>query len=100
MNARVIHWHKPRAPTQKELEQLLNAEGKKPYLYVMERNENIGVHTHTHNETRIILEGSAEFSIEGRMHQLKPGDRIDITKGTPHTAKNTHNGQTVMICGQ
>lgn len=70
-----------------------------PYTYVMERDENTGVHAHDHDETRIILEGSAEFSIEGRLHTLKPGDRIDIKKGTPHTAKNLERGQTVMLCG-
>jgi len=99
MNARIITWHKPRKPTTKEAKAMILKDGMEPYSYVMERGEDVGVHTHNHDETRIILEGLVEFGVEGRMHVLKPGDRIDIKKGTPHTAKNVERGQSVMICG-
>lgn len=99
MNVRYLPWNKPREPTEKEVSITLKQAGMQPYTYVMERGENVGVHHHRYTETRILLEGEVEFCAEGRTFILKPGDRIDILKQTPHTAKNLANGQSVMLCG-
>jgi len=99
MNIRVLIWNKPRTPTENELRTLLEKEGMKPYLAVLERGESDDIHKNNNDETHIVLEGQIEFCAEGRMFTLKPGDRIDIKKGTPHTAKNLERGQSVMLCG-
>jgi quercetin dioxygenase-like cupin family protein len=98
MNVRVITWNKPRAPTEKELRAVFEKEGMKPYLAVMEKNEYSDVHEHDHDETRIMVSGQVEFCAEGRSYVLKAGDRIDLKKGTAHTAKNLERGQSVMLC--
>lgn len=98
MSIRYLQWNKPRTPTEKELRELLEKEGLKPYTTVMEKNENAGVHQHKHAETRVMVTGQVEFCAEGRAYKLKPGDRIDLPANTSHTAKNLENGQSVMLC--
>lgn len=78
----------------------MEKEGLNPYLAVMEKNEFTGVHEHKYDETRILVSGSVELCAEGRRFILKQGDRIDINKNTPHTAKNLEKGQSVMLCAK
>jgi len=99
MNVRVLKWNRPAPATEQYLRGQLEVEGLKPYVSVMERDEYLDTHQHQYDETRIVLEGKIEFNAEGRTHQLENGDRIDIRKGTPHTAKNLVDGQSVMLCG-
>ncbi len=97
MTVRVLTWNKPRTPTEKELRAIFEKEGMKPYIEVMEKNEFVDAHEHSHDETRIIVSGKIEFCAEGRSYTLKPGDRIDLKEGTAHTAKNLERGQSVML---
>lgn len=98
MNVRLITWNKPREPTEKELREAMAKDGMKPYISVMEKGEFVGPHAHSYNESRIMLSGIVEFCAEGRTFVLKPGDRIDLQKGTTHTAKNLYRGQSAMLC--
>ncbi len=98
MSVRVLTWNKPRTPTEEELRALMVKEGLKPAIEVMDKNEFVDVHSHKHDEARILVKGSVEFCAEGRSHTLKPGDRIDIAKNVAHTAKNLERGQSVMLC--
>ncbi len=98
MNVRYLPWNKPRVPTEDELRALMVKEGMKPHLEVMEKNEFMNVHQHKYDETRILVTGKVEFCAEGRSFVLKPGDRIDMEKETPHTARNLEKGQSVMLC--
>jgi quercetin dioxygenase-like cupin family protein len=98
MSVRVLTWNKPRAPTEEELRAQMVKEGMKPTIEVMDKNEAVEVHEHAHDETRILVKGSVEFSAEGRSYVLKPGDRIDLSAKTAHTAKNLERGQSVMLC--
>ncbi len=98
MNVRILTWNKPRSPTEKELREIMEKEGMKPYLAVMEKNEFTDAHQHNHDETRILVSGNVEFCAEGRSFVLKPGDRIDLKAETAHTAKNLEKGQSVMLC--
>ncbi len=98
MSVRVLTWNKPRVPTEEELRAQMIKEGMKPTIEVMDKNEFMGVHAHTSDETRILVKGSVEFCAEGRSHVLKPGDRIDLKANTVHTAKNLERGQSVLLC--
>jgi quercetin dioxygenase-like cupin family protein len=98
MNVRYSPWNKPRKPTENELKALMVKEGMKPFHTVMERNEFQGVHSHKHDETRMLVSGSVEFCAEGRSFTMKPGDRLDIKANTAHTAKNLEKGQSVVLC--
>ena len=98
MSVRVLTWNKPRVPTEDELRAQMIKEGMKPTVEVMDKNEFMDVHEHKHDECRIMVKGKVEFCAEGRSYTLKPGDRIDLKKNTPHTAKNLERGQSVMLC--
>jgi len=98
MNVRVLTWNKPRAPKEEELKAMMEKEGMKLYMLAMDRDEFMKTHSHDQDEIRILVSGQVEFSAEGRSHVLKPGDRIDLKKGTPYTAKNLETGQSVMLC--
>jgi len=98
MNVRVLTWNKTRTPTEEELRALMIKEGMKPTIEVMDKNEFVDVHAHSHDECRILVSGKVEFCAEGRSFVLKPGDRIDLKKGTAHTGKNLERGQSVMLC--
>lgn len=98
MTVRVLTWNKPRTPTEKELRELMEKQGMKPHIEIMEKNEFLDVHAHKHDECRIMVTGKVEFCAEGRSYTLKPGDRIDLNAETNHTAKNLERGQSVMLC--
>lgn len=98
MPIRYLPWNKPKVPTEEELRKIMTKEGMKPYISIMEKNENQGVHEHDHDECRILITGNVEFSAEGRTYKLKPGDRIDLPAKTPHLAKNLERGQSVLLC--
>ena len=98
MSIRVLTWNKPRVTTEKELRKVMEVEGLKPYVLVMEKNEFTGSQQNKFDETRTLVSGRLEFCAEGRSHALKPGDRIDLTAGTVYTVKNLENGQSVMLC--
>lgn len=98
MNVRLLTWNKPRTPTEKELRELMAKEGMKPVVVVMEKNESSGVVQPKNDETRILVTGKVEITAEARVYALKPGDRIDLPKGIPHTIKNLERGQSVMLC--
>lgn len=97
---RVLTWNKPRTPTEKELREELIKQGHKPFLSVMERNENSGVQENPHSEIKVLVEGKVEFCAGGRAYTLKPGDRIELPSNTSHVAKNLHTGQSVLLCAK
>ncbi len=100
MNFRYLQWFKPRPPSEEELRVLMQKEGLKPFVEVMERDERSDVHSHRYDEVRFLLSGSVEFSAEGRCVVLNPGDRVDIAKNISHMIKNLERGQSVMLCAE
>ena len=60
-------------------------------LLVTEWTDDAGAayepHTHDHLEVRVVLEGSMAIVAGGHERILGPGDRIDIERRQPHTAR-------------
>jgi quercetin dioxygenase-like cupin family protein len=90
-------WYKPRLPRESELKEMLLRERLDSKIVVMEPDEGEEVHEHLHDEIDIVLRGNIEFCAEGRCRVLKPGDRIDIRKATPHTTKALGDEPVVLI---
>jgi quercetin dioxygenase-like cupin family protein len=44
------------------------------------------VHTHPHDEVRWILSGTLVIEEEGKVLELRPGDRMESEAGVPHRA--------------
>ena len=52
---------------------------------------------HTGEEFAMVLEGSLEFTIDGQEYRLGEGDSIGFKASTPHSWRNTGNGQTRVL---
>jgi quercetin dioxygenase-like cupin family protein len=72
-----------------------------------------GPPTHSHAEcaeTMEILEGELAVTVDGKEHRLRPGDRLEIPSGVPHSfkvvgdakvvARGTHGGRFERACDQ
>ena len=53
-------------------------------LVRMEPNSVIPEHSHPHEQVGYMLEGEAEFIIDGRSHQVRAGQMWRLPGGTPH----------------
>lgn len=49
------------------------------------------------DETFTVRSGLLTVSINGQMHELRPGETITVPRGKPHFFRNAHEGDTVAI---
>ena len=56
-------------------------------LVEVDANSEVPLHTHTHEQGGIIIEGELEMSIGGEVKLLKPGDMYIIPGNVEHYAK-------------
>ena len=58
-----------------------------PYKDTFTSNTAINISEHTHDdfESRLFLEGTAIFTINGKTYKCNPGDYIEIPPGTKHS---------------
>ncbi len=50
------------------------------------------IHVHPQQEeTYQIMSGTADVFLDGRWHQLRPGESLTVPRGAPHTIKNGHD---------
>ncbi|PLX86134.1 MAG: XRE family transcriptional regulator [Desulfuromonas sp.] len=52
---------------------------------------------HNGEEFALVLRGSMEFVIEGERYQVEEGDSITFKASQPHSWRNRHDGQTVVL---
>jgi len=56
-------------------------------LVEIDANSEVPLHTHTHEQGGIIIEGELEMGVDGEVKLLKPGDMYIIPGGVEHYAK-------------
>jgi quercetin dioxygenase-like cupin family protein len=56
-------------------------------LVEVDANSEVPLHTHTHEQGGVIIEGELEMSIGGEVKLLKPGDMYIIPGNVEHYAK-------------
>jgi len=98
MSVQVFPYYKPKPPSEKEVIAEFKENGFTPYHIVMQKSEQSGVLQQNFKETRVLVSGKVEIAADGRRHELLPGYRLDIGKGTPFVAKNLDNSQSVFVC--
>jgi mannose-6-phosphate isomerase-like protein (cupin superfamily) len=54
------------------------------------------IHPHT-DEIFTVRSGLLHVSIEGKIHELRPGETITVPRGKSHFFRNAHEGDTVAI---
>ncbi len=64
------------------------ARGLTTGIVTLQPQAMLPYHTHPVSESITVLEGSVEFSVEGRVYQLDPFDNITIPRWLPHQARN------------
>src|SRR3954463_13786585 len=52
------------------------------------------IHPHT-DEIFTVRSGLLHVSIEGKIHELRPGETITVPRGKSHFFRNAHEGDTV-----
>jgi cupin superfamily acireductone dioxygenase involved in methionine salvage len=64
-----------------------NLSKKFPYKDTFTANTaiNVPVHTHDDYEARLFLEGSAVFTVDGKVCKCAPGSYIEIAPGVQHS---------------
>ncbi len=55
------------------------------------------IHSHPVNTTYVVFEGSMVVPFEGKDHEMRPGDRLDIAKHVEHSTKIGPEGCTFLI---
>lgn len=54
------------------------------------------IHPHT-DETFTVKSGLLHVSIDGKIHEVRPGETITVPRGRPHFFRNAHEGDTVAV---
>jgi mannose-6-phosphate isomerase-like protein (cupin superfamily) len=84
----VTRWVGEDPPNEPTLEGFLRGEGLRPRWWSNGPNEQYGAHSHTYDKVLYCCEGSISFLLDstGKRFELGPGDRLEIPKGTLHSA--------------
>ncbi len=68
---------------------LLRTSGVRAVLFGFSDGQELTEHTSTQNALVQVLSGECEFSLNGKPHNLKPGDLLYMPANAPHALKAT-----------
>jgi len=66
---------------------LLRTENLRAVLFGFAEGQELSEHTSTQHAVIQILSGACEFSIDGKVHNLKTGDLLYMPPNLPHSVK-------------
>lgn len=92
-----IPWTEGNPPAEAELRRRLVADGFAPMTWSDPPHRTYAPHSHDHDESLWCLAGTIIFHITGHDHQLEPGDRLMLPRGTVHGATAGRDGATYLI---
>jgi quercetin dioxygenase-like cupin family protein len=83
----VTRWEESEPPSEAELLALLAAEGLTAYRWSNAPGERYAPRTHPYHKVLYVVTGSITFELHpGGSVTLRPGDRLDLPPGVPHSA--------------
>jgi quercetin dioxygenase-like cupin family protein len=84
----LTRWPHGEPPTDDKLNRLLRAEGLTPRWWSNGPGDRYDGHSHTYHKVLYCARGSIRFEAgtADASFQLRPGDRLEIPPGTPHSA--------------
>ncbi len=84
----VTPWPNDLQPGEKELRRLLAQDDLHPYRWSNGAYDDYGAHTHPYDKVIYVVSGSITFALPdfGKQLELKAGDRLDLPRGTVHSA--------------
>jgi quercetin dioxygenase-like cupin family protein len=84
----VTPWPKDTQPDENDLRQLLAQDDLHPYRWSNAAHDVYGAHTHPYDKVIYVVSGSITFGLPdfGKQLELRAGDRLDLPRGTVHSA--------------
>jgi quercetin dioxygenase-like cupin family protein len=86
MSYTVVHWDGEDPPSKESVERRFASEGLRPSSWSNGPGDKYGEHSHTYNKVLYCVTGSITFKVAGQDVELHPGDRLDLSPGTVHSA--------------
>jgi transcriptional regulator with XRE-family HTH domain len=82
--------------------QLLSRNVNVPFEFILNNwppGTSTGTQPYTHEgeECGLLLEGELEVEVNGRMHQMKPGDTVTLRSSAPHRISNPGNKKALAV---
>ncbi|TMG04460.1 MAG: cupin [Chloroflexi bacterium] len=98
MGAALTRWRSVGQPTKEELESIFRDEGLRPSWWSNAPGDRYSAHSHPYHKVLYCAQGSIRFDLpaSGESFELHPGDRIDISPGTHHSALVGPEGVTCV----
>jgi quercetin dioxygenase-like cupin family protein len=85
---RLETWTEDDGPmTEKRVMGLLEREGYEVVVYAYREGTVFDEHSHPQDKCDAVIEGFFRIVAGGEVFEMKPGDRLYIPAGTPHTAE-------------
>jgi uncharacterized protein YjlB len=96
--AQLTGWPHDKPPTRSQLDVILRREGRSPNWWSNGPSDIYGTHSHSYHKVLFCADGGITFRIEpgGPDYVLHPGDRLDIPRGTSHSAIVGSEGVTCV----
>ncbi|MDP9180173.1 MAG: cupin [Chloroflexota bacterium] len=84
----LTRWRHDQPPTRSRLDVIFRQSGLSPSWWSNGPGDRYAAHSHSYNKVLLCAEGSITFRIEPEDadHELRHGDRLDIPRGTSHSA--------------
>ena len=81
-------WSDEQPPTEATIRHVLDKEGLQPYRWSNAPGDVYSAHTHPYHKVIYVVKGSITFGFPGdeRQATLVVGDRLELPKGTAHSA--------------
>ena len=96
----ITRWQAPIVPAQEQISKMLEAEGLRPYIEIIEKRTEIKDHRHPFDEVRMVASGQMLLNVAGNQLLLRPGDKIVVPSNTRHSKRVDANEDCICVCGQ
>ncbi|HEY3175358.1 MAG TPA: cupin domain-containing protein [Candidatus Polarisedimenticolia bacterium] len=92
-----IPWNGDGPPVRSKLEESLLEDGFDPFAWVDEPGKRYDLHTHAHDESIWVIQGTMRFSVGAQVFDLGPGDRLMLPRGSQHEAQAGSEGCEYLV---
>jgi quercetin dioxygenase-like cupin family protein len=85
---RLERWPEGHKPAEKEIRDIMQDEGLKPYRWSNGPGDVYSAHSHGYHKVIFVTDGSITFGLpdRGEEIELHVGDRLDLPSGVTHDA--------------
>ena len=97
MTLEQIPWRGARPPDADTVRRHLESEGFTVVRWSDAPGRVYTPHSHDHDESLWMVAGGMTFVIDGQRYHLGPGDRLQLPRGTVHSAEADASGAHYLI---